>query len=199
MPPFLPWCFLRLASAARSRAPPARDSAEKPAATPARALASPTAKPAANGSHEGIAVRGHWTIEVKNPDGSLVRQVEFENSLDPGFNLPYSATAAIRVPGGAALLGNMLNGTANPSPGAWGIILVGPAGLANLSTTANAPCIVRLSAPPVLATVQLDACVLFPPTTSNSPPIVGSNPCPLTPRCLRGSAATSVLLLLLLL
>jgi hypothetical protein len=38
-------------------------------------------KPSGNGSHEGIKVHGYWTIEVHNPDGSLVRHVEFENSL----------------------------------------------------------------------------------------------------------------------
>ncbi len=46
------------------------------------AAASPT-KPAAHprGNHEGIKVHGHWTIEVKNPDGRLVSHTEFENAL----------------------------------------------------------------------------------------------------------------------
>lgn len=35
------------------------------------------------GQHEGIKVHGHWTIEVRNPDGSLVNHREFENSLAP--------------------------------------------------------------------------------------------------------------------
>lgn len=40
------------------------------------------------GQHEGIKVHGHWTIEVRNPDGSLVSHREFENSLvDPSFTL----------------------------------------------------------------------------------------------------------------
>jgi autotransporter translocation and assembly factor TamB len=30
---------------------------------------------------EGIAVHGHWTIEVRNPDGSLADHREFENAL----------------------------------------------------------------------------------------------------------------------
>jgi hypothetical protein len=34
------------------------------------------------GPHEGIKVHGHWTIEVRNPDGKLVTHREFENSLD---------------------------------------------------------------------------------------------------------------------
>ena len=39
-------------------------------------------------SHEGIKVHGHWTIEVKNPDGSVATHHEFENSLQSqGLNL----------------------------------------------------------------------------------------------------------------
>ncbi len=30
---------------------------------------------------EGIKVHGHWTIEIRNPDGSLASHSEFENSL----------------------------------------------------------------------------------------------------------------------
>jgi hypothetical protein len=33
------------------------------------------------GPHEGIQVHGHWTIEVHNPDGTLVTHTEFENAL----------------------------------------------------------------------------------------------------------------------
>ena len=33
------------------------------------------------GNHEGIKVHGHWTIEVRNPDGSVVTHQEFENAL----------------------------------------------------------------------------------------------------------------------
>jgi hypothetical protein len=36
------------------------------------------------GQHEGIKVHGHWTIEVRNPDGALVAHREFENSLQGG-------------------------------------------------------------------------------------------------------------------
>jgi hypothetical protein len=38
-------------------------------------------KPSGDGKHEGIKVHGHWTIEVKNPDGTRASRVEFENSL----------------------------------------------------------------------------------------------------------------------
>jgi hypothetical protein len=40
-------------------------------------------KSSVDGSHEGIKVHGHWTIEVRNPDGTLVTHREFENSLHP--------------------------------------------------------------------------------------------------------------------
>ena len=35
---------------------------------------------------EGIAVHGHWTIEVRNPDGSLVVHREFDNALQSRGN-----------------------------------------------------------------------------------------------------------------
>ena len=40
-------------------------------------------KSSGDGKHEGIKVHGHWTIEVRNPDGSVVTHREFENSLFP--------------------------------------------------------------------------------------------------------------------
>jgi len=38
---------------------------------------------APGGPNEGIKVHGHWTIEVRNPDGTVVTHREFENSLLP--------------------------------------------------------------------------------------------------------------------
>jgi hypothetical protein len=35
----------------------------------------------ASGPSEGIKVHGYWTIEIRNPDGSVVSHQEFENSL----------------------------------------------------------------------------------------------------------------------
>ena len=55
--------------------------AAKPAAAPAKLPALPAVKPPAKGQHEGITVHGHWTIEVRNPDGKLVSHTEFENAL----------------------------------------------------------------------------------------------------------------------
>jgi hypothetical protein len=53
----------------------------KPVAPRANAPASMEEKPPAKGQREGITVHGHWTIEVKNPDGTVVKHVEFENAL----------------------------------------------------------------------------------------------------------------------
>lgn len=44
-----------------------------------------------DGRHEGIKVHGHWIIEVRNPDGTVVTHREFENALLQ----PASALAAI--------------------------------------------------------------------------------------------------------
>lgn len=38
--------------------------------------------------HDSIKVHGHWTIEVRNPDGSLVTHREFENSYIQGTSGP---------------------------------------------------------------------------------------------------------------
>lgn len=38
-------------------------------------------EPKAKGQQEGIKVHGHWTIEIKNPDGTVAQHREFENNL----------------------------------------------------------------------------------------------------------------------
>ena len=49
-------------------------------------VASPTIAPTVEdvsppgGPHEGIQVHGHWTIEVRNSDGTLAEKREFENA-----------------------------------------------------------------------------------------------------------------------
>src|SRR5690349_20637709 len=50
------------------------------AAAPARAQEE---KETPRGPGDGIKVHGHWTIDVKNPDGSLASHHEFENALTP--------------------------------------------------------------------------------------------------------------------
>jgi hypothetical protein len=89
-------------------------------AVPAAAAANSaqTAKPAAaaqrkpGGNHEGIKVHGHWTIEVRNPDGKLVSHTEFENGL---------------VAFGPAQLTELLIGAG--VPGGYTVVLTGSGGL----------------------------------------------------------------------
>jgi hypothetical protein len=59
----------------------------------------------AGSTQEGIKVHGHWTIEVRNPDGSVVTHREFENSLSAA--------------GGGSILTNLL--AHQSSAGALGI------------------------------------------------------------------------------
>lgn len=129
------------------------------------------------GLHEGIAVHGHWSIEVHNPDGSLVRHVEFENSLNPGFSVTESLggnqSFTEVFAGGAAYLSGLMSGQWSPpiAPVAWEIWLVGPSGLGAVfnPNSTNPPCL--LTAPTTTTTVAFTACVISqasPTCTSNS-------------------------------
>ncbi len=40
------------------------------------------------GPQEGIKVHGHWIIDIRDPDGTLVTRREFENSLESSHGLP---------------------------------------------------------------------------------------------------------------
>jgi hypothetical protein len=81
-------------------------SAESVAPVPNAAL-SPVVASSAPGSapQEGIKVHGHWTIEVRNPDGSIAERREFEN--------------AVYQPNGSQALTSFLSRQA--SVGGWGI------------------------------------------------------------------------------
>ena len=65
-------------------------------------------KPSGGGKHEGIKVHGHWAIDVRNPDGTLVTHREFENSIQAS---------------GSASLVSLLAG--NQLPGPWQVDLIG--------------------------------------------------------------------------
>jgi|SRR5688572_9286089 len=71
------------------------------------AAAGGAAEPGHGAPADGIKVHGHWTIEVRNPDGSLVSHHEFENAL---------------MPAGARNLARFL-GRVN-SPGLWSVLLL---------------------------------------------------------------------------
>jgi hypothetical protein len=92
------WSRLSLAAFALVLMAPAghaalgQQAAAKPQSVSASGASQPTAAQTATGAgetnpakpgHEGIAVHGHWVIDVRNPDGSLAQHREFENSLNP--------------------------------------------------------------------------------------------------------------------
>jgi hypothetical protein len=54
----------------------------------------------AAGPREGIKVHGHWTVEVRNADGSLASHTEFENALaQPGTTLLSEFLGRTSIPG----------------------------------------------------------------------------------------------------
>lgn len=63
------------------------------------------------GTGEGIKVHGHWTIDVKNPDGTLAAHHEFKNALQ------YAGQIAL-----SGLLAGQL------SQGGWAIYSIDPGG-----------------------------------------------------------------------
>src|SRR5262245_29656652 len=78
----------------------------------AAALATPVAATERKGTREGIKVHGHWTIDVRNADGTLASRREVENALivDPN--------------GGSSLLAGLLaNYYSDPI---WLVSLYGP-------------------------------------------------------------------------
>ncbi len=107
-------------------------------------------KVSGDGSREGIKVHGHWTIEVRNPDGSLVMHREFENSLTGGGNYALSTVFArtnsvglwqinLRggCPGSIAVNDCIVEENASPQTGAGvfkGLIISTPATTGGLST-----------------------------------------------------------------
>jgi hypothetical protein len=79
---------------------------------------------AARGTDQGIKVHGHWTIEVKSPEGKIIQRYEFTNSL---------------MPGGKDVLMNLLAGGVIQR---WWGVLVGstPAGSGLCNNSGNNAC-----------------------------------------------------------
>jgi len=105
---------------------PGAGPAESARATKTAGAQSSSAKrPAPKGQSEGIQVHGHWTIEVRDPDGRVVTHREFENSL----------TAA-----GQGVLANVLSNQGNPAGyivlGSWAVALCNSGGTECYSQTA---------------------------------------------------------------
>jgi len=112
-------------------------------AAPAMAQASKSG----GGPQEGIKVHGHWSIEVRDPDGSLVSHHEFENALVVGGG-PSS---------GDALLAGLLAGT-------YGRVREWYVSLITNLTDLTGPC--RYNGQPT-------ACILTQGTTAVDPPFFG--------------------------
>ncbi len=73
--------LLSMALPGCTRAPSNPSSAPNSVTSP-DSVAAPAPAPASNNApQEGIKVHGHWTIEVRNPDGTLAEHREFENAL----------------------------------------------------------------------------------------------------------------------
>jgi hypothetical protein len=66
----------RQAAAAATPKAQIEESEGEPAESPTR-----SEKTISDASHQGIKVHGHWTIDVRNPDGTVVAHREFENTL----------------------------------------------------------------------------------------------------------------------
>jgi hypothetical protein len=81
----------------------------QPPAAQAAAGEKEAAAPAKPGD-EGIKVHGHWTIDVKNPDGTLAQHREFENSFQPGGSI-----AIIQLITGLAIPSDMGIGVTSPT------------------------------------------------------------------------------------
>jgi hypothetical protein len=91
-----------------SPSPAAAPIAEPEEAGPAQSASSRETAPS-HGRNEGIKVHGHWTIEVRNPDGTVATHREFENSLISG------------ITGGATYLAQILG--RQMTVGSWAIFL----------------------------------------------------------------------------
>jgi hypothetical protein len=134
-------------------------SAVTPAAKQVVAQNSLAQAPAPKGQHEGITVHGHWTIEVKNPDGKVVTHREFENSLITPSNYPGANET------GSQALVALLSGVgtlapANSGYAAWEIVLfpattspcgtgenvIGSAGVIGISGIVSAGCSINPAA-----------------------------------------------------
>lgn len=89
-------------------AEPTRPQAEPPAPMPQADTAAP------GGLKDSIHVRGHWVIEVRNPDGSLVTRREFTNALAGGATSISRYLARLDTPG---LWNIRLSGAPSPCVG----------------------------------------------------------------------------------
>jgi len=119
----------------------------KPTAAPAKAPALPAVKPPAKAQSEGIKIHGHWTIEVRNRDGSVASHTEFENAYLSGSFFPNTLSRTMTL-------------------GEWGIVLGG----------SPSPCLTTISTPFTSTSYQgvQDSVPIFPACLiSESGPAIG--------------------------
>jgi hypothetical protein len=119
--------------------------ATKSASTAPEELSASRGLPPAKGRGEGITVHGHWTIQVKNPDGKVVQTADFENSL------------ISRAGGGSTLLAELLYGIS--TPGGWEVDLDGGAAEPCISSSAPSQCTMREPTSSEVANSAGDGCV----------------------------------------
>ena len=95
---------------------PAADEAVAPA--PVVAASSPVASSSSGGlPQESVQVHGHWTIEVRNPDGTLAEIREFDNALTSGRALALILARSNSVGGWQIELEDFTTGPFSPSNG----------------------------------------------------------------------------------
>lgn len=148
-----------LAGVGRAQSPPPE---QKKAATEKKAEAAP--KPAAEeakkkGSGEGIQVHGHWTIEVKDPDGKVATHREFENSLTSGgASILADLLLGYAVNGGFSV---SLNETPTGGGPVVGLAINSPVGVCN---PVAGPCALTLASGPIPGGLSLSGQVTSSPT-----------------------------------
>jgi hypothetical protein len=95
-----------------------------PAVLFSAALAFLPATSIADGSRQGIYVRGAWILEVRDPDGSLVTRREFQNALtDAGRQLIAQYLARVTTPGSWAIA---FAGAPHPCPSPFACVITEP-------------------------------------------------------------------------
>ena len=117
------------------------------------------AQPPTNAMNTGIKVHGHWIIEVRNPDGSLVTHREFENEIQIA---------------GVATLAGLLARTA--TPGAWAI---------GLGDAVSPPCTASMGFVSFVSNytgAASQGCFIGEPSGVYSSPCTAANNCSPNPR-----------------
>lgn len=119
----------------------------------------PAEESASQGPHEAIKVHGHWTIEVRNLDGTIATHREFENSLAFGANTLAPILARTGTVGAWAVGVNVANATTNGG------------GMCLFNTTPIG-CVITESSNQIFSVGQN----VFRTLTVSAPPPPGSNP-----------------------